>query len=189
MIAARLACPKCRRHVPDAYWQGVDVVRCPACQAEFEQLRFPAAQAARRVSLAATSVDGEASCFFHAQNRAETACEGCGRYLCSVCSVDFNGQKLCPSCLEGKATRRKLPENQRVLHDRIALLLAFFPVFVWPLTLVTAPATLVLCFYGWKKPGSIVPRWRRTSFVVAGVVATVQITLWIVLFTGIWLKR
>jgi hypothetical protein len=188
MTPAKLACPKCRRSVPEVYWRGVDTVRCPACEAEFEQRRFPALAAAPRVTLAAGTAEGEANCFFHSGNRAETACAGCGRYICAVCTVEFSGQKFCPSCLEVRSDRRKLPENHRVLYDRIALLMAALPLIMWPVTLVTAPAALVLCFYGWKKPGSIVARWRRTSFVIAGILAAAQVTGWMFLLGSLWLK-
>jgi hypothetical protein len=188
MTPARLACPKCRRQVPDVYWQGVDVVRCPACEGEFEQVRFPALTAARTVTLAASSQVGEANCYFHGQNRAEASCEGCGRYLCSVCCVPFAGQKLCPACLENRSDRRKLPEHHRVLHERLALVLAFLPLLFWPLTLVTAPLALGFCFYGWKKPGSLVPRWRKTTFIVAGVTAGLEIVGWTVIFGRLLLK-
>jgi hypothetical protein len=189
MTVAKLACPKCRRHVPEVCWQGVDVARCPACEAEFEQIRFPALAAARTVTYASTSRDGEANCYFHAQNRAESACEGCGRYVCSVCSVPFAGQKLCPACLEGKSERKKLPENHRVLYDRIALLLAIVPIIVWPVSVVTAPAALGVAIYGWKKPGSIVPRKRKVVFIVAGLIATAEMVGWAILLGSLWLRR
>lgn len=178
MTPNRLACPKCRRTVPEVYWQGVDVVRCPACEGEFEQLRFPALAAARRVDRAAALAVGEANCYFHAENRAEVACDGCGRYVCAVCRVPVAGRNYCPSCLETRADRRKLPENHRLLYDRIALVLAFLPLIMWPFTLITAPAALALCFYAWKKPGGIVAKWRRTRIVVAGIFATAQIGAW-----------
>ena len=181
MILAKLACPKCHRTVPDVYWQGVDVVRCPACEGEFEQLRFPALSAARRVDRAADLAAGEANCYFHAQNRAEVACDGCGRYLCAVCEVPFAGQRLCPSCLESRAERRKLPENHRVLYSQIALGLAVVPILFWPLTLMAAPAALAFCVYGWNKPESILRPRRRWRFVVAGVFAIMEMGGWLFL--------
>lgn len=188
MTAAKLACPKCRRTVPEVYWQGVDVVRCPACSSEFEQLRFPALGAARRVDRAAATGVGEANCYFHAQNRAEAACDGCGRYVCAVCRVPLSGQHFCPSCLEARTDRRKLPENHRVLYEHIALLLAFLPLLLWPFTLITAPAALGVCFWGWNKPGSIVSKRRRWRFLLAGLLATAQIVGWILIFTRMFLR-
>ena len=188
MTIAKLACPKCSRPVPEVYWQKVDVVRCPACEGEFEQLRFPALNAARRVDLAATLDIGEANCYFHAQNRAEVACDGCGRYVCAVCRVSFAGQQYCPSCLEARADRRKLPENNRVLYGQIALVLAGLPLIIWPITLVTAPAALVFCFKGWKKPGSIVSKGGKARFIFAGILASIEICGWLFLLGKILLR-
>lgn len=182
MTSAKLACPKCRRTVPEVFWQGVDVVRCPACSSEFEQLRFPALGAARRVDRATSTAAGEANCYFHAQNRAEAACDGCGRYVCAVCRVPMAGQHFCPSCLEVKTERRKLPENHRILYGHIALLLALLPVLIWPLTLVTAPAALVTCFVGWNKPPSLTSKGGRWRFILAGCLAGLEVIGWLLVF-------
>jgi len=188
MTLAKLECPKCRITVPEVYWQGMDVVRCPSCFIDFEQLRFPALAAARRVDRAATLATGEANCFFHAQNRAEVACDGCGRYICAVCRVPFSGRQFCPSCLETRAERRKLPENHRVLHGHVALVLAVLPLLVWPVSLITAPAALGLCFYGWKKPGSLLPHAGKTRFVIAGIFAILEIGVWLLIFGRLLLR-
>lgn len=188
MTPNKLACPKCRRTVPEVYWQGVDLVRCPACEGEFEQLRFPALAASRRIDRAGALGAGEANCYFHATNRAEIACDGCGRYICAVCRVAVADKHYCPSCLETRGDRRKLPENHRLLYDRIALVLAFLPIIMWPVTLLTAPAALGLCVYAWKKPGGIVSKWRRTRIVIAGLFATVQVCAWLY-FLGVLLLK
>jgi hypothetical protein len=189
MKVTKLACPKCRRTVPEAYWQGVDLVRCPGCQGEFEQLRFPALAAAVRVDRAADTALGEANCFFHAANRAEAACDGCGRYVCAVCRVPMSGQQFCPSCLEARTDRRKLPENHRVLYDSIALIAALLPLIMWPVTLLSAPFALGMCIYGWNKPGSLLPRGRRWRFILAGTIATVQIGGWLFIFGSMLLAN
>ena len=189
MKSAKLACPKCRRTVPEVYWQGVDLVRCPACAGEFEQLRFPALAVAASVDRAAGVAAGDANCYFHAENRAEAVCDGCGRYVCAVCCVPFAGQQFCPSCLEARADRRKLPENHRVLYDQIALLLSFLPLLMWPLTLLSAPGTLGLCFYGWKKPGSLLPRRRKLRFIIAGALAGLQMGGWLFFFGYLLLRK
>jgi hypothetical protein len=188
MIAAKLACPACRRVVPDVYWQGVDVVRCPACEGEFEQLRFPAMAAAVRVDRAASLGSGEANCYFHAQNRAEAPCDGCGRYVCAVCRVPFAGQHFCPACLEARSDRQKLPENHRVLYGNMALGLAVMPLLLWPITLVSAPAALGLSIYGWKKPGSLVGKRRWLPFALAGIFAGLEITGWLFIFGNMLLR-
>jgi hypothetical protein len=188
MTPAKLSCPKCRRTVPEAYWQGVDVVRCPFCEGHFEQIRFPALGAATQVDRAAVLGTDEANCYFHAQNRAEIACDGCGRYICAVCNVSFAGRHFCPSCLEARADRRNLPENNRVLYEHIAVVLAVLPMLIWPFTLLTAPAAIGVCIYGWRKPGSLLPRRRKLRFIIAGTMASLQIAAWIYFLGRILLK-
>ncbi|HVU18000.1 MAG TPA: hypothetical protein VHD32_13825 [Candidatus Didemnitutus sp.] len=170
--------------MPEIYWQGLDLVRCPACECEFDQIRFRALSARPVVAVANATVDGESSCFFHAQNRAEAACESCGRYVCSVCRVDFAGRSLCPACLGNHGERRRIPENNRILYDRMALIVACIPLtfIFWFFSFVTAPVALTLCFYGWRRPGSLVPRWSRARFIIAGVLAFAQIAGWIIFF-------
>jgi hypothetical protein len=165
--------------VPEAFWQGVDRVRCPACESEFEQIRFPVLGTPRKISQAVEIASGEANCFFHAQNRAEVACEGCGRYVCSVCRVNFGGHDYCPTCLEARDDRRKLPDNRRVLYENIALLLALLPVIVWPFTIITAPAAIFMVVKAWKQPGSIVPRWRKVPLIIAATFAVIELAGWV----------
>ncbi len=188
MMAPKLACPSCRRTVPEVYWQDVEIVRCPSCANEFEQLRFPALTAPPRVAWAALPAGSEATCFFHAHNRAEAACDGCGRYVCAVCRVPVAGQHYCPACLEGRAERRKLPENHRVLYGHIALVLAILPLLLWPITLLTAPASIGFVIAGWKKPGSLVRKWRKHVLIIACIIASLEVAVWIFVFGAIILK-
>ena len=53
---------------------------------------------------------------------------------------------------------------------------------------LTAPAALGLSIYGWKKPGSITSRRKKVRFVVAGILATLQIGGWILIFGRMLLR-
>jgi hypothetical protein len=67
-----------------------------------------------------------------------------------------------------------------MLYDNIALLLAVTPlvtVVFWFFTLITAPATLFVVIRYWRAPSSLVPR-TKTRFVIAGVVAVLQLAGW-----------
>jgi hypothetical protein len=123
----------------------------------------------------------DATCFFHATNQADAVCEGCGRFLCEVCAVDFGGSTLCPACIATKKANPARAAGSRWMFDGIALLFALLPMLmIWP-TLLTAPAVLALVVYGWGKPNSVLPRvrWR---FVLAGLVALAQIAGWTLVF-------
>jgi hypothetical protein len=92
----------------------------------------------------------------------------------------LHGEHFCPSCLEAGVTKGKIGrlENRRTRHDSIALTLAIAPMLFFYITLVTAPATLYVVIRHWKTPLSIVRR-SRVRFVIAAVVALLQIAGWI----------
>jgi hypothetical protein len=135
--------------------------------------------------LAADSV-----CFFHAENRAEAICEGCGRLLCPVCAVPFAGQKLCPACIAaGMTSGSAVLLRDRVLWDGIALTVALVPLLIWPFTLITAPAALGIVIYAWKKPCSLVRGPSRARFVIAALFALGEIAAWVTIGALVWLRR
>jgi hypothetical protein len=128
-------------------------------------------------------VDDEASCFYHPKKKAVIPCGSCGRFLCSLCDVEFNGRHLCPSCLARGKRKGKIKnlQNHRILYDNIALSFAFIPILaIWP-TILTAPISLFLVIRYWNAPTSIVPRnkWR---FVLAFIIAGLQIVGWSFVF-------
>jgi hypothetical protein len=126
---------------------------------------------------------GDATCFYHASKRAAAPCSQCGRFLCALCSVEFSGAVWCPECFEAGRTRKRIVnlENQRTLHDSIALALATWPVLLFYTSLVTAPAALFFSIIYWKRPSSIVRRHPKFRLVLAMIFSLVQIGLWITL--------
>lgn len=167
-------------------------VACPACGARLEGAAFPALwrEAPRgRAGQRQTAPDG-ATCFYHEGHVAEAVCEGCGRFLCALCEVEFVGRRLCPGCIEAGfrgASFRGL-DNRRFLYGTLALMLAVLPVLFFWATLVTAPAALFVVFRFWRAPGSLV-RSERPRLAVAGVLAGLQVLGWgavAVLLIGGW---
>jgi hypothetical protein len=98
--------------------------------------------------------------------------------------VELSGVVWCPECIEAGRSRKKVVnlENQRTLHDSIALALATWPVvlFFYP-SIVTAPAALFFSIAYWKKPSSIVRRHGKWRLVVAIILASIQIAGWLAL--------
>lgn len=176
-----LRCTKCKARLREDIFNFPYVTRCPACGAQIRADVFPALfRDAPESSPGETLTENESSCFYHPEKKAVVPCSACGRFLCALCDIDFNGRHLCPACLETgkKKGRIKSLEDQRYLYDNIALFLAVFPMLViWP-TIVTAPAAIFVVFRYWKAPTSIVGRirWR---FVLAFFIAAAQIVLWL----------
>jgi hypothetical protein len=187
-----LPCPHCKRVLGPESWIDVRNGVCAKCRTDFEFVPFRALNFTTvRATPQAAVPASDSVCFFHAENRAESVCDSCGRLLCPVCTVPFAGQKLCPVCIAA-SKRSDAPHGvrERVLYDGLALALAVLP----PLTLVlffvtplTAPVALGLTIYGWRKPGSLV-RSGRVKFIVAGVAAAVQIIWWLFVLVSVWIK-
>lgn len=137
--------------------------------------RAPAAQDTKeRVVL-----PDQSTCFFHADRAASVVCAECGRFLCSLCTVQFEGQAVCPSCIGSGMKKQRFQhlDKGRIRYDRLALALAVLPLLLWPFTLVTAPLALGAVVYGARKPLGIVSasRWR---FLVAAILAIIQVAVW-----------
>ena len=175
---AALSCPKCRRELP-AVELDAGACSCGGCGSAYVFVGFPARRATRSVVRARNVAEGEeASCFFHAENQAEAVCDGCGRYLCAVCSIPMGGRTLCPSCIAAQKDTGEQVIKSRMLYDSLALTLAVLPMIIWPFTVVTGPIALGMVIYGWRKPGSLV-RGRRWRMIVAAIIAVVQISVWL----------
>lgn len=177
-------CPKCK--APLEGLCDTEAGQCGACATVLQVLLFPARRRAKPVARAARSVDGDATCFFHAQNQAVSVCEGCGRYVCVVCEIPGDGgRKLCPPCVSAGRKKAVVKADEIVTYDAMATTLALVPILMWPLTLVTAPAALFLAIYGWRKPRSLV-RPGPGRFIAAIVIASLQIGGWAFFLLSLW---
>lgn len=183
-----LRCDLCDAAIPEDAVNRRDPVACVRCRAParvhvFRAL-FETAQAGATPQ--AVLLDDESSCFYHPKKKAVLPCDHCGRFLCALCEIEIHGQHFCSGCVEQGTTDGRMKElRPEYLHyDSIALGLAVLPTFfIWP-TLFTAPAALYLVVRYWKRPLSILPR-LRWRFVVAALLAGIQVTAWGFLMGGI----
>jgi len=162
---------------------------CFACHTKYALTEFPALRATRVVSHArdADTAANDATCFFHPQNQAEAVCDSCGRFLCSVCAVNYGGRILCPTCIAaGKTTPAAKILSSEWNPDGLSLLLATVPIFMIFPTLVTAPAALIVLALNWNKRMTTPVRRVRWQRWVAGVLALIQVALWTLLFVHLF---
>ena len=175
-------CSKCGGSLSANHWNTADLTICPACKTKLQIFVFPSLFRKIEGAQAGEIVSGEqeASCFYHPQKKAVVPCDGCGAFLCALCDVPFDNQHLCPRCLEKGKEKGKFKklENQRVLYDDIAVTLAIFPMILFWLTCLTAPATLFVAIRYWKAPSSVIPR-GKFRMILAMVIASLQILGWI----------
>ncbi len=170
-----VGCPSCGMELKPHFFESRDYASCHVCGAGLSVLGFPA-RLRSVVSTSATDAGrdaDEASCFHHEARKAIHSCARCGKFLCQLCASEVGRDILCPECLMagirgGSDTHL---EQERTLHDSIALALAIFPLFtVWLAGLGGAAAIYVAICY-WKHPGSLVRRygWRRHLAILFGV--------------------
>jgi len=166
---------------------------CAVCGRRVEVRAFPALEREARGEPPQAIVGAdEAGCYYHPQNRAAVPCDGCGRFLCALCDLPLDGRHLCPPCVTAGVRENKLAaaDTQRTYYDAVALAFATWPMLLFYFTLFTAPVTLYYVIRYWRQPQGILPR-SRWRFVVAGVLAALQLAGWVVLigvFTWAYMK-
>jgi hypothetical protein len=173
-------CPKCSVPLPQEVFNRADFTNCPACHSLIMIRTFPALQKDISSRHAENIIlDAEAGCFFHPQKKAVVACATCGRFLCSLCDIEFDGGHICASCLEAGKKKKKIKnlETHRVLYDNIALSTAILPLIVWPFTIITAPISIYVAIRYWNAPTSIIPR-TKVRYMLAIVFSGLQLAGW-----------
>jgi hypothetical protein len=176
-------CSRCQTALSPEHYNTPAPVRCPRCQSALEVAVFPALfrglEAGKEGEVITAA--GEASCFYHSEKQAARACDGCGRFLCDLCDLPLAGQHFCPNCIESGQRKGRLKplERQRILHDRLALAVAIWPILMWPFTCITAPCAIYLAIRHWNSPLSIVGG-TKIRFVLAILLGLAQVAGWAV---------
>lgn len=173
-----IRCTNCAASLPDEHINSQGFNPCPICHSLIRADVFPAAYEtpARGTSGELVLVDNESSCFFHQNKQAVTACSHCGRFLCALCDIDFNGQHLCITCIESGKKKGKISklQNKNFLYDNIVLGIAILPTLTFYLPVITAPATIFLAIKYWNKTSGIIKR-GRFRIVLALLIALLEI--------------
>lgn len=135
-------------------------------------------------------MEGEAACFDHPSKKAVAACHQCGRFVCQLCAVEFEGQVWCPSCVAAGRGQTKAVhlEPSRTLYDSMALTVPLLSLLLFfPATIITGPGAVLFSAVTWKRPLSLVrkSRWRFVLAIVVGSILTVA-WLWLLAY---WWQR
>src|ERR1051326_5252405 len=93
-------CPRCRASLAEErVYDGANVcAECPGGSGP--RLFDPPRRSAHVLQLAHSGPEGGVSCANHARNAAVAACDRCGLLICSLCQLEVESGKLCPSCFE-----------------------------------------------------------------------------------------
>lgn len=185
-----IACPNCRTILPAQISNTGLLHKCPNC---LTQLRAELFNAFRRPvdhgqSAEHVQTQGQAECYYHPGKMAVAPCSGCGRLLCALCEIPFDGRTLCTHCLQSGRDNQQLPSvgKNRFLYDNLALALAAWPIIVLPFiffTIITAPAAIYVVLRYWGSTHSLLPR-TKYRFVLALLLALAELVGWVSLFVG-----
>ena len=174
-------CARCFTPLPKWELAVSGAAVCPACSAANHVHVYPAALGTTASdSRPEAANEGEAACFDHPGKRATASCSQCGRFLCRLCAVNFGGEIWCPTCVATGAGRAKAvrQDTSRTLYDSMVLTLPLASLLLWPLTLIAAPAALVLGLLKSREPLSIVrsSRWRLWTGML---IALLEMAAWV----------
>lgn len=181
MKSLDLECGNCRRELELDLEEPVTHLRCPVCSASIEIHAFPTLLHARPQIVAPERVliPGESSCFYHAQNKAANACDHCGKFLCALCEIYDDNKPYCPECFALQRSAQPGEGPQVLLrHDDVAISVAVVSLLIWPLSIFTAPYVLYTVIRHWNKPCGFFRPYRKLNFVVAGLLALLQLGGW-----------
>jgi hypothetical protein len=192
--AGLIRCPACYYMMQGPWVEGGETLReCDRCRQFLRISVFPALGMAPPMPAqsGARAMEGDATCFFHPEKRAERPCDRCGRFLCALCDLPVGARHLCPSCLKaGPEDNVALPElvTKRLSWGRLSLLLAVVPITILGVYIswATAPAAIFAALYGWNKPGSLVHGKRRLSALVGLLLGLAQVGGFTFLIYTIW---
>lgn len=181
MKSFQIDCGSCRTRLAIPLSEAGIQTQCPSCNSQTQIEVFPALlqEAAAGKRGEALLMDDQSSCFYHPANKAALLCENCGRFLCSLCDIEWDGRHLCSSCIDSGVQKGKLEslQSQSTYWDNIALALAVIPMLIFYLTLITAPVTLYFAIRHWNTPMSALPR-SKLRLIVPILLAGLQVTGW-----------
>jgi hypothetical protein len=185
MPVVAVECPRCRTPLDWASVNQPGFASCTACSSRVQAEVFPAffRELAPVRDAESILVEGESTCFYHTDRKALLPCQSCGRFICALCDCELRGEHFCAACLEAGKKKGKIRNlnNVRTKYDSMALSLAILPMLFFYATLITAPLTLIVSYRHWNSPLGIGHK-TRTRFVIAMIVAFLQICGWVVLF-------
>ena len=167
-MAAVLDCPKCKTafEVDPGRERGIFLPVSRKCAVDLQTFLFPAFSRDRETGWKRGGPPRCHRCqlLYHPQKQAAQVCDGCGRMICHLCSIDLSGRHLCPTCISSGRKKGKIStlENSRTRWDSLAFTLAIFGILLSFAAIILSPAAIYIANRPWNDPGSLVTGRSRT---------------------------
>ena len=181
MATSTFPCPRCKVAIAIELGSDEGVSTCPRCTSPIEAFFFPAFFRQIEIGAVASQLldQSEASCFYHPQKQAMQVCDGCGRMICALCSIELGAEHLCPNCLASGKKKGKITtlEDSRTRYDNIALSLAGISIVIYFFSIFLAPAAIYVAIRHWNSPGSLLGS-GKIRYVIAILLAIAVLVFW-----------
>lgn len=177
IIRGAIPCLKCGVSIPPELFNQTTPLPCPSCGTISYTAVFPAFYGAEVKGKSGENVltDEESTCFYHPSKRAASVCDGCGKFLCSLCHVELTNGNFCVKCIGSGVKKGKMANLQRarVLYDDIALSVATMGLLMFYFAIITTPTVFYLVIRHWKTPQSIFARrkWKAVFAILVSLVS------------------
>lgn len=159
---------------------GGGTLTCSHCQQPTRLWLFPALYKSRKSATAqAVLEEGHSSCMNHPTKRAVSVCDGCGKFLCALCDIDWNGEHLCSACIEhrGSGDEDEALRTEYIHYDRVVFGFALLSIVFSFLGLLFAPIALFIGWRYWNAPWRPVP-YRKWGMIIYMLLAFLALCGW-----------
>ncbi len=146
-----MKCLKCEKNIPSESVDNGNII-CPNCNAKFLCTLFPAYSQNISKGINADNLDSanDASCYYHSDKVAVSACAKCGVYICALCDIRITEEHLCPKCFNKNKNDITLLQMQTTMYDEIAFNIVAISMLIWPLMFITAPCMIIYSIWNFK---------------------------------------
>ena len=163
---------------------GAGTLACPICRQASRAWLFPALHRESRADAGQRLLEeGQSSCMAHPQKQAVAVCDACGKFLCALCDVEWNGEHLCTACIQHRkqSDHEGAHQTSYIHYDSVALgivLLSLLMMSFFGLGGLIAPVTLYVAWRYWRVPWRPVPH-RKWRMALAVLLATLIFVGWL----------
>ena len=168
------ACPVCDTALQGPLATGDQV--CPACASSFRAAVF---EPPTDPGPAVLPSGAGTPCARHARNLAESSCQRCGAFMCSLCRIETDGKEHCAECFNRLAGEGALPSAVQRIHNHnaVAGLVAVVGCLFWPAAILLGPIAMVYAVRGRRQN-------RRTGESISVAMGWIGLVLGAIEFGG-----
>lgn len=184
MQSTVVRCSSCNHALALPEGTGASVVNCAHCEQSTWIWLFPALYRANDRANAQSIVDeGHSSCMNHPNKKATAVCDGCGKYLCGLCNINWGGEHLCSACIEHRKQDGQdgTLKSEYIHYDRLVSTMAVLSLVFFYLGIVLAPIALYIAWRYWKETWRPVP-YRKWGMIVAVTLLFLILAGWVAFF-------